>query len=318
MKKRVLLSVVLLLGLMLAGCGDTESESTAHVEEIPIEMQEESRKEQNSPMTDSIEKGDLPAEKEPYEEIEVEVNGDKGVINVGTTGAPFTELLTQAKIQLAKEGWDLQIKEYDDYKKMNEDVSNGTLDAHLFAHQTYIDSYNDVNKTELAAVAPICYEVYGIYSELNEDLTKISGAVVGIPKDAPGNARALLYMDGLEWIVLKENVGMTAIAEDIEENTMNLQFVEYTQDTLTQVMSECDYCIIGGDMAIVEGLDTEEDVIRMETKDDVSAMTYTSLLVTTQEKISDNKLQSLAKALTSNETKEYVKEVYKGALEFAD
>ena len=316
MKKGLFLSAVLLLGLMATGCGEADSKSMVYVEEIPIETQENNAQEPSSLAEDTVGREVVQNEKEPYEEIEVRVNGDKGVINVGTTGAPFTEVLTQAKIQLAQEGWDLQIQRYDDYQKLNEDVLGGTLDAHLFAHQTYIDSYNDVNTTELTVVAPICYEVYGVYSELNEDLTKISGSIVGIPQDAPGNARALLYMNDLEWIVLKENVGMTAVMEDIEENTMNLQFVEYTQDTLLQVIKECDYCIIGADMAIMEGLDIEEGAIRLETKDNSSAMLYSTLLVTTQDKVSDEKMLALVSALTSQETKDYAKEVYAGALDF--
>lgn len=308
MKKRNLLWIAALFCLIAAGCksADAQSESVVSVEELPIESIE---RETVSP--EEIRDPELP-DKEPYEELEIEILGDKGVITVGTTGAPYTELLTQARIQLAKEGWDLQIKRYDDYQKLSADVLEGTLDAHLFAHSTYIESYNDVNKTNLTSVAPVCYEVYGIYSKLNQDLTQISGSVIAIPQDATDKARTLLFMDDLEWIVLKEGVGMTAIEEDITENTLNIQFVEYTQETFLQVMEECDYCIAGADMAIAEGLEVKE-AIRTEKPENVSASLYASLLVTTQEKAEDEKMQILVSALTSDETKAYAKETYKGA-----
>ena len=226
-----------------------------------------------------------------------------------------TELLTQAKIQLAKDGWDLQIEMYDDYQKINEDVLNGTLDAHLFAHQTYMDSFNDVNGTNLVAVDKISYEVYGIYSSLNQDLTKVpGGAAIGIPQDATRKARALLFMQDIGWITLKEEVGITAILEDVIENPKNLQFKEYTQDTISQVMSETQYCVIGADMAISAGMDVEDDVLKAETDSCDSVDAFVSLLITTEENMQEEKIKVLSAALKSAQTKTYVEEIYRGAL----
>ncbi len=314
MKKRYLLQAILLSCLVFVGCGATESENAVEVLEIPIEESYESAENTES-MLREVSPDILEQESTVFEDIEVEVNGEEGTILVGTTGTPFTELLTQAKIQLAKDGWDLQIKYYDNHEQLNADVLSGVLDAHLFAHQTYVDSYNNVNKTELICVAPICYEAYGVYSKLSADLTKISSATVALPQEAEKKARALLFMHDLGWITLKENVGMTAIIEDIEVNDKNLQFAEYTQETLTSVMDESDYCIVGADTAIVCGFDVEDDAIRTETKNSLSATTYATVLVTTSEKAEDTKIKFLADMLASDVIKEYVSDTYKGALE---
>jgi D-methionine transport system substrate-binding protein len=122
-------------------------------------------------------------------------------------------------------------------------------------------------------------------------------------------------MQDLGWITLAENVGMTAIMEDIEVNDKNLQFTEYTQDTLSDVMKECDYCIAGADTAIINGLDVEDDAIRTETKNSASAGVYATLLVATQDKAEDVKLKTLADVLASDAMKEYVSDTYKGALD---
>ena len=314
MKKRVLLPILAMFCMAFAGCGNAESEKVLEVVEIPIEEKFEST--ESAVITESeTSLAEPEQESVVFEDIEVEVNGEKGTILVGTTGAPFTELLTQAKIKLAQDGWDLQIKYYDDYGQLNADVLSGALDAHLFAHQTYIDSYNDVYKTELVGVTPICYEVYGIYSKLNNDLTGANGAVIGLPQEDEKKARALLLLHDLGWITLKENRGMTTTMEDVETNNMNLEFAEYTQETLMSVMDESDYCIIGADTAIVGGLDVEDDVIRAETAGSTGADVYAALLVTAQEKSEDEKIQVLADALVSEEMKEYVCDTYKGALQ---
>lgn len=307
MKKKVLLPLLAVICMVFAGCKNAEDEKVLEVVEIPIEEGNES--------TESAVIAGAEPESVIFEDIEVEVNGDRGSILVGTTGAPFTELLTQAKILLAGDGWNLQIKYYDNYEQLNADVLNGVVDAHFFAHQTYIDSFNDVNKTMLTCVAPVCYEVYGIYSELNQDLTKIPGATIALPAEAEKKARALLFMQDLGWITLAEDVGMTAIMEDIEVNDKNLQFKEYSQETLMDVIKESDYCIVGADTAIVNGLDVEDDAIRTETKNSISAGIYATLLVSTQEKAEDVRLKALAETLASDEMKEYVSDTYKGALD---
>ena len=314
MKKRYFLQAIFVSCILFAGCSNTESGSAAVVREIPIEADAEST-ENTIPEAFSEAGVDTTQAAEAFEDIEVEVNGNKGSILVGTVGVPYTELLTQAKLQLAKDGWDLQIRYYEDYEKLNEDVLNSVVDAHLFAHRTYIDSYNDVYKTELVGVMPVCYEVYGIYSKLNNDLTGANGAVIGLPQEAEKKARALLFLHDLGWITLKENRGMTTIMEDVETNNMNLEFTEYTQETLMSVMDESDYCIIGADMAIVGGLNVEDDVIRAETAGGTGADVYAALLVTAREKSEDEKIQVLADALVSEEMKEYVCDTYKGALQ---
>ncbi len=314
MKKRYFLQAILAGCIFFAGCGSTENGNVAVVQEIPIESSVEST--ENAIQEAFGEAGTgATQEEEVFEDIDVEVNGNKGSILVGTVGVPYTELLTQAKLYLAKEGWDLQIKYYEDYKKLNEDVLNSVLDAHLFAHRTYIDSYNDVNKTELVGVTPVCYEVYGIYSKLNKDLTNADGALISLPQEAEKKARALLFLHDLGWITLKENRGMTTTMDDVETNNRNLQFAEYTQETLTSVLDESDYCIIGADSAIVGGLDIEDDVIRAETAGSTGADVYSALLVTTQEKSAEEKIQVLADALVSEEMAEYVYDTYNGALQ---
>jgi len=313
--KKIIWKWLALMGcLLIAGCANSEETAVAAVEELPIEQEEMAETPELEESYENSIKEVLPEEKEPYEDLEIEVNGNKGTIVVGTTGTPFTELLTQAKIQLAEDGWDLQIEKYEDYQKLNEDVLSGGLDAHLFAHQTYIDSYNDVNLTTLTSSGTICYEVYGVYSKVNQDLTKVSdGAIIGIPTDDTAKARTLLYMQDLGWIVLKEDVGMTAILDDIVENMKNLQFVEYTSDTLEQILEETDYCIIGADQAIVAGFDMEEDMLAKETNMSESSRIFSSLLITKEENVSEEKIQVLVNALKSAETKAYMEEKYKGA-----
>jgi len=104
MKKRYLFRTVLIMGLFFAGCGNGEDGNVAVVQEIPIETtaeiaQETTEEPAEVPVLQMVEE-----EAFVFEDIEVEVNGDKGTVLIGTTGVPYTELLTQAKRQLAEHG----------------------------------------------------------------------------------------------------------------------------------------------------------------------------------------------------------------------
>ena len=295
--------IISMILMLLSGCTDNKENEALMADSVIIEETQI-----------AIESGQQGSNISEGEELEIVVEGNKGTITIGTIGAPYDELLTQAKIILAKEGWDVQIKTYTDHKLMNHDVLAGTIDAHLFSHQTYLDSYNDVNGTTLTSVAPICYEKYGVYSTLNDDLTKISTVVVGIPQEDTKKARTLLFLEDLGYITLKEGVGLTAILEDIVENKYNLQFVEYTEETAKKVLQDMDYCIMGADQAILCDLEPHKDVLKEETPQMNSANSMAALLVTTEENVENEKLLILKDALLSETMQKYVEDTYKGAL----
>lgn len=298
--------------MMLAGCGSKEEKQVEVINADQLQEQEISSVEETQQTDVVMEETQQSAGEE---ETEIIVEGNKGTITIGTIGAPYDELLTQAKIILAKEGWDVQVKTYTDHRTVNQDVLDGNIDAHLFTHQTYLDSYNDVNGTTLTAVAPVCFEKYGVYSVLNDDLTKIStGAAIGIPSEDTKKARALLFLEELGYISLKEGVGLTAILEDIVENPHNIQFVEYTTDTAKEVLQQTDYCVMGGDQAILAGLEPHKEVLTEENLQMNSARSMAALLVTTADNVENEKLLILIEALQSETVQKYVKDTYKEAV----
>ena len=56
----------------------------------------------------------------------------KTVLKVGATAVPHAEILEQIKPELAKEGVDLQIIEFNDYVQPNLALNDGELDANFF------------------------------------------------------------------------------------------------------------------------------------------------------------------------------------------
>ena len=84
-------------------------------------------------------------------------------IVVGVTPFPHKDIMLAAKPLLAKEGYNLVIKEFTDYVQPNVALSDGSLDANYFQHQPYLDNYNEENGTDLVGVAKIHFEAMALY-----------------------------------------------------------------------------------------------------------------------------------------------------------
>lgn len=151
----------------------------------------------------------------------------KGTITVAASATPHAEILAAAKPILAKEGWDLEVTEYDDYVLPNEVVEGGEIDANYFQHVPYLDSFNEEKGTHLVQVGKIHYEPFGIYPGTKKSLDDIAdGDTIAVPNDTTNEARALLLLQDNGIITLKDGAGLEATVNDIAENPHNIKIEE--------------------------------------------------------------------------------------------
>ena len=59
-------------------------------------------------------------------------------ITVAASPAPHGDVLKKAKEQLKKKGYDLEVKEVNDYKVPNKLLDKGDVDANFFQHVPYL------------------------------------------------------------------------------------------------------------------------------------------------------------------------------------
>lgn len=64
-------------------------------------------------------------------------------IKVGASVTPHAEILGVANELLAKEGYTLEIVEFNDYVLPNTSVEDGELDANYFQHRKYLADFNE-------------------------------------------------------------------------------------------------------------------------------------------------------------------------------
>lgn len=236
------------------------------------------------------------------------------VITVGATPAPHAEILEVTKKILAKDGYELQIKEFDDYVLPNKALNEGELDANYFQHITYLKEFNEANGMNLVSAGGIHYEPLGIYAGQVSSLDKLTdGAKIGVPNDATNEARALLLLQQEGLIKLKDGIGLNATKADIIENPHNFEIVETKADLLSAVLKDLQIAVINGNYAIDAGLKVSE-ALAVESADGDAAEAYVNVVAVKSGNENSKKISALVNALHSDEVKNFIKDNYEGAV----
>ena len=241
-------------------------------------------------------------------------SADDKTIKVGAPPAPHAEILEVIKEELAKEGWTLEIVEFDDYIIPNTSLEEGALDANYFQHITYMNGFNDERGTHLVSAAEIHYEPFGMYAGKSASIDALpDGAQIAVPNDATNEARALLLLQQVGLITLKDGAGINATKADIVANPKNIEIVETKAELLTTTLQDVDMAVINGNYAIDAGLKIA-DALAVEAADGAAAQAYVNVLAVKEGNENSEKIQALVKALKTDAVKAFIESTYAGAV----
>ena len=229
------------------------------------------------------------------------------VLTVGATEAPHAIILEHIKEDLAAVGVDLVVKSFGDYTLLNPSLNDKQIDANFFQHIPYLENYVNNSGHNLVEVTKVHIEPIGIYSSKINNLDDLpDNAIVAIPNDATNGARALLLLESLGIITLKENVSFSATIHEIADNPKNVVIRELDAVTLPRTLSETDISVINTNFALEAGLSPSKDAIAMES----SNSPYANILVVREENLNNEAVQKLAAALNSQKLREFLEENY--------
>lgn len=235
------------------------------------------------------------------------------VIKIGVTPKPHKEIVDIAKPLLEKQGYTVEITEFNDYVQPNTAVSEGSLDANFFQHTPYLNEQNQSKGFKLVSVGPIHLEPMGLYSKKIKSVDELKdGATIAVPNDPSNEARALKLLAGKGIIKIKE--GELITPKDITENKKNLKFSELEAAAIPRAMDDVDAAVINGNYAIEAKFNPAKDAIVVEDKNSEAAKPYANILVVKEGNEKQEKIQALYKALTSPEVKAFIEKEYSGAV----
>lgn len=240
---------------------------------------------------------------------------DEKTIIIAASPTPHGEILEVVKEELAKDGWNLEIKVFNDYVMPNIATEDGEVDANYFQHKPYLDTFNAEKNTHLVSVVPVHYEPFGIYPGTKSALSQLAdGDEISVPNDGANRARALLLLEAQGLIKLKEGVGTEATVLDIVENEKHLKIIEMEAAQLPKTRDSVAFAVINGNYALAAGLNVTEDALACEDAASVSATTFANILVVKKGNEATPKTRALVAALKSAAVKEYISKNYNGAV----
>lgn len=245
--RRQVLSTAALMGftgLVLVGCGNKPAET--------------------APATPA-ETTTAPAETAPTETpAATDTTGkdpEKDTIVIGTTEGDFADMVrNQVKAELEAQGYKVELKTFTDYIMPNQALAAGDLDINVFQHKPYLDTFKAEHNLDLVEVFQVPTAPLGIYSGKKTSFDEIyDGMSVSAPNDPSNFARALVMMNDLGWIKLKDGIDpLKASKADIAENPKNIQIVELEAANLPRTRDEVDFAVINGNYATDAGIKITE------------------------------------------------------------
>lgn len=222
-------------------------------------------------------------------------------IVVGVTPFPHKDIMLAAKPLLAKEGYNLVIKEFTDYVQPNMALASKQLFANFFQHEPYLDNMNKEKKLDLVSIGKVHIEPLGVYSKKIKKLADLKkGNSVSVPNDPTNEARALRLLEANGVITIKP--GALVTVADITKNPLGLKFHELDAAQLPRTLDDVTASVINTNFAGEAGLVPSRDALVMEG----SESPYANIIVVRNEDKDSPKAKALMKAVQSPEVKEYI------------
>lgn len=213
--------------------------------------------------------------------------------------------------ELKKEGIELELVKFTDYRQPITALEDGSIDLHSALTEIFMDSINEEAGFSNTTIAYTTLNPLGIYSDKIKDLAELEeGALVAIPNDVSNESRALLLMQTAGLIELDASKGLLPAVSDITSNPKNFEFKSLEANQTARALEDVAISLINNDMAANAGLVPTEDAVFLEPISDSSKPYYNVIAARKENKDSELYAKVVA-AYQTEEVKEIIAETTK-------
>jgi D-methionine transport system substrate-binding protein len=244
---------------------------------------------------------------------------NENTIVVGTMSQPGEPILESIREALEEKGYELVIQPYQDFNSPNIALAEGSIDANLFQHEPFLNTYNSANNTDLFCAAKLYDCVYGGYTKKNiTSLDQIpEGAKITIANDSSNMLRCLKILAASGLIALIDDLPATVNATDVNKyiasNPKKLEITPINTNMIAASLTNDDKVYLGlvnATFAIAAGLTSEQLLCQEQDPEHINA----NILACRAEDKDSAKIKALVEVLTSKETETFINEQFKGTI----
>ena len=226
-------------------------------------------------------------------------------IKIGVSPTPHAEIIEALQPQFEEAGLKVEAVVFDDYIQPNEQLAAGDLDANYFQHGPYLEEFTKQNNLELTSVGNVHIEPMGVYSDKVKTVEEIKdGGEILIPNDATNGGRALLLLEQVGLIKLKDSSNLLSTEADIVENSKNLKFVAMEAQNIPNTYKDAELAVINANYALGAGLVPSKDALLLESGDSP----YANLVAVRTGEEGQEKFKKLIEVLNSDAAKKVIEE----------
>ena len=217
---------------------------------------------------------------------------------IGATAGPYADQIKLGiKPLLEKKGYRVKVVEFNDYIQPNFALAQGSLDANVFQHIVYLTKFATENKLALSEVLKVPTAPIAIYSRKHKTLDVKEGAVVALPNDPTNAARALVVLEQIGWIRLRDGYDpIRASEKDVAVNVKKIKLTPIEAAQLPRSLDDTDYSFVNGNFALASGLKLTEALALEKT-----SPTYQNLVAVRTEDKDKPWVRDIADAYRSRE-----------------
>ena len=153
----------------------------------------------------------------------------------------------------------MRVVEFNDYVQPNFALAQGALDANAFQHVVYLQNFAAKNKLELSELVKVPTAPIAIYSRKYKSVDAApEGVSVAVPNDPTNQARALVVLQELGWVKLREGYDPLRVSEkDVAANPKKIKLIPL-EAQLPRSLEDTDYSFVNGNFALASGLKLTE------------------------------------------------------------
>ncbi|ANN78198.1 MetQ/NlpA family ABC transporter substrate-binding protein [Bordetella flabilis] len=245
------------------------------------------------------------------------VRAQPAPLRVGVIASVANEATEIAIDQARKEGVNARLVEFSDWVMPNVAVADGSIEANFFQHEPFLALFN---RTRGASLVPIAYgysTTIGLFSKkLKRGDAIPPGAAIGIPADPVNTGRALLLLQSMGLIELKDGVAERATLLDVRANPRDLKFVAIEGSQAARTFDDVTASVTYTTFAKHGGLD-EKDGLAFDNGDPANVRRYAIRWVAAPEHAQDARLLKLIAVYQgSPEVKATLRRLYGDLIDF--
>lgn len=228
-------------------------------------------------------------------------------IRFGTSFGHFSDMVRESIIpQLEEKGYVVTLKEFTDGIQLNNALNEGSIDVNIFQHVPYLEGYRAQTQQALKEAFQVPNAPFAIYAGKRKSLEAIeAGDVVIVPNDPSSYGRALVILDSLGWIKLREGIDPLKVSkQDILENVHQIEIKELQSDLLPRALKDAAFGAINGGAALNSGLKIA-DALSLEPND-----LYINWGVVREKDLNEAWLGDVIEVFNSTQFKQYAQDKF--------